>query len=203
MEIYNKMAFGDVYIMRVSGTYFGQEVMAVYNWKHVAGEAAANALTWRATFESDIMPSLQAITNDELTYTQIETINWRDPTDFDIVSVGYSGDIDSTENEPLSPWLTNLYRLNRNAPGQAHGFKRYAGGVESQFESGEPDAAFATVMAAHATALGAGLTATFDRLARYWVVDSTTDPELGANPAGYAVQTALYRGLGTQKSRKS
>lgn len=196
------MAINDIYIMRLKGIYLGQELENVFNWKHITGEIATTALSWRSTFVDDIMPSLLAITNDQLTYHTIETVNWRDPSDFDIFDYDGVGLVDTTGDEPCASWLTNLFRFNRNNPGQHHGFKRFAGATESMFNGNGVGVSWGDEMAAVSAALAGGLTASFDRLARYFVVDRTGNPELGANPPGYVSTSVLYRGQGTQKSRK-
>lgn len=196
------MAFGDVYQLRLTGEYLGQVVQAVFNYKHVVGESVATALTWNDTFKSDVLPSIVAVASENLEYTQIETINWRDPSDFYIDSINFQGDIPVEDNDSLAAWLTLYFRFNRNFPGQHHGSKRFAGGVESMFTDGAPAALWATEMTALANALAGGLTASLDRTARYYVVDRTGNPELGANPPGYVSSSVTYRGLGTQKSRK-
>lgn len=196
------MAINDIYLMRLKGIYLGQEIENVFNWKHITGEVATTALSWRSTFVEDIMPAILAITNTELTYHTIETVNWRDPSDFDIFDYDGVGEVSIIDDDPLASWITNLFRFNRNNPGQHHGFKRFAGGVESMFNGNASSPSWSDEMADLATALATGLTASFDRLARYYIVDRTGNPEYGANPPGYVSTSVLYRGQGTQKSRK-
>jgi len=197
------MAFGDVYKITVSGDMAGQVVEAVFNFKHLVGETTANATTWAETFKTDILTPMMTIAHEDLEYTFLQVVNWRDPADFIEESINYAGDVPAEGNDRLASWLTLNFRFNRNNPGQSHGFKRFAGGVESMFTDGEPVALWATEMEAVRVALQTGLTASLDRTCRYWVVDSTASPAYGANPAGYASSSVLYRGLGTQKSRKS
>lgn len=196
------MAYNDVYKITLTGIYQGVTFQNVFNYLWDVGNIAGNALTWRATFEADVLPFMAAVAVDGVDYLSIQCVNWRDPSDFSESALAVTGDIDSVTNDPLASWLTLNFRMNRNNPGQYHGFKRFIGGVEEMFDAGNPSTAFATEIEALETALAAGLDAASGRAAHYFVVDSRTSPEYGANPPGYVSLSCTYRGLGTQKSRK-
>lgn len=198
------MAYQDVYQIKLKGTYLGREILNVFNYHWDVGNIAGNALTWNATFQSDVIPFILPLVNDLLTFTEVEVINWRDPSDFDVQAISEVGEIDTTSDNPLAAWLTLLFRYNRIHPGQNHGFKRFAGGVESQF-NGDSFTGNTTDRDALILALESPLTASSGRSAHPFIVDTTTTPPpaLGANPSGYVPTSVAFRGLGTQKSRKT
>ena len=198
------MAYQDVYQIKLTGEYLGRQTLNVFNYIWDVGNSAGNSLTWADTFLDDVMPSILPMINDLAHFSLLETINWRDPSDFDTQAIDFTGEQDTTSNNPLAAWLTLLFRYNRNHPGQNHGFKRFAGGTEAQF-NGDSYTGSNTERDALSAALAAPLTAPAGREAHPFVVATytTPPPALGSNPSGYVPTSVIFRGLGTQKSRRT
>lgn len=126
------MAIGDVYQIRLNGTY------GVGNWSNVwyyqqrsGGASDANAEDLWDEFESTVLPPLSLLQSTTILYSLLEVVNMRVTSDF-YATVTTSATGGTVAGSSLAPTVAFQYRQARPAPGTRYGYKRFIGVPESQ-----------------------------------------------------------------------
>jgi len=187
---------GPVYELVLKGELLGQEVANVFHYGLSAGSGNADLVC--SDFAGDMLPSIVAIASQDLTYTEVNARGVQIATDFDDNLISEAG-LALFPTEPR--FVAWSYRANRPDGLSRHGFKRFAGVADGWWEDGEIDPTYNSLLQAVATAWAGGLAsagATWVPL----VQRRPNPPSPGSAPTYWTFNTATFRGITTQNTRK-
>lgn len=171
------MAIGDHYRLKLSGNYLGQTIINTFYYENVLTNSTAPFLN--LDFLDDILPAIQAVVSDQVTFTDTEVQNLDNPSDFSVSAFSNPG---LRAGQPTPPFVAWGYTLYSNNLVHRSGGKRFAGVAEPDIDNGVPVGSVLTPLNLLAIRMGAALptggTAVWrPRIARITYVDSVPSYE--------------------------
>lgn len=147
--------------------------------------------------------SLKAVTNEGITFSAVEMLNFTNGIDFDTLAL--TGELGGVAGEILPPYAAWGFRYNRASAMSRHGYKRFIGVSESQQQAGVATAGAQTLLGNLAAVLdntvvigGASGNANIEpRIMSFWL-----GKQLRETPVDFPVASVSYVGLTTQNTRK-
>lgn len=124
------MAVNDVYQVTALGQVGGFDMSNVFWYLQLTGvDDPTNAAVLAGLFDTVVMADLVPLQVANITWNQLRVINMRlYGTDFDEYTP--ANDVGTNGGSPGANAVAFGYRLNRRAPGQSSGFKRFAGAAD-------------------------------------------------------------------------
>lgn len=191
------MAVDEIFSVTTTYSYLGETMQNRFYYLQTLGPAGAALLG--SLIEDDIMPPVQAIQSDDVTYSFIVTLNLDDTGDFDTIAFGGLGQRTGDGMPPFTSWGYKLISSDRVLRA---GGKRFGGVSETDVTDGVADAGVITALQGVANVLWIELADGPE--------DNTWIPVLHrpavAEPAAPAITVSIsgspYMRVTTQSSRK-
>jgi len=193
------MAQNDRFILKLKSALSGQALLNVFGYTQV-NVGAGSAGDLNTGFESNIIPALKALTNENLAFIGLETANLDDPTDFENV-LFTQPDIGAISGDVYPPYMAYTFRYNRASTVYRNGAKRFAGVPEAASANG---VTLATGYPALVAALGTALESDIvegGNTYRPGIIRKQHDPPHGYIEWG-AISSVAFVHFGSQNSRK-
>lgn len=192
---------GDIYQAVASGVYLGQAVTNVYWYKLIVNNGSpARAGVLSNRIADTLLPQVAAIQNDQMLWTGVNVINYRDPADSFLESVNVSGVLPTANNVALPSYMALAFRYQRVASGQRYGYKRFCGLNEGQVDGNTVTINQALLDDVRGMLARNLTSANSDTQFKPVVVKRPVT--LGANPISYEPSSVRFNGLTTQNTRK-
>lgn len=198
------MATGDLWQVRVKGTYISVPVNNIY-WYEETGNTTINTASRIAEyFDGTILTGIAAIQHAQMVYSNIIVTNWttgEEQVDRPTTVVGHA----TLLSDPMPSYVTFSYKFPKSVPKYSSGGKRLAG-VSEIYVNGNTETISAQDLIDVRTALMASINyqGVFARpvvLVRQ--IDGVPqNTEMGDAPfITWAITDAIFRGVSTQRTR--
>jgi hypothetical protein len=193
------VAQNDRFLLKLKTTLSGQAMLNVFGYTQ-SNVGAGSASDLNTSFESNIIPALKPMLNENLAFIGLSTVNLDDPADFEDVTFTQP-DIGSVSGDVYPPYVAYTFRYHRASTVYRNGAKRFAGVPEAASANGVTLATgYPALVAAAATALEADLVEAGNTY-RPGIVRKGGGPPL-AYIAWGAITGVAFVHFGSQNSRK-
>jgi len=187
---------GDVYELTLIYTYL---TTTAYNrWFYGVTGGTGNANSCANGFATSVLPAIESICSDDVSFTNLNVRGVRGVSDFDDNPITASGTVAS----PVEPDFVALgFRFNRTAVGERHGFKRIGGLPDSFWDNGALTTTALTAIVAAAPSIGGQFTDS--GITYVSLIQNKFRNKVALVPPEYHTYTTVaFTGVTTQSSRK-
>lgn len=204
----------DIYRITFTQTYGvgGQECINVFYYKQITdGGVSEGAEALLPAFQTEIYPHIEAVQSAIIYTLSILVENVVPSADNAQQSFSPSAEPSERTGDPLPPYATYAFRLNRSTNASRHGQKRFAGVSESDQNAGLATGTIVPLLETLAGKLDDVIggpppdTATYQPVIYRVGRPGKTIPQKiipALIPASFAISTGQYVGISTQNSRK-
>lgn len=197
------IATGDLLQIVDNQTYLGEDLMNVYYYRWFSAPALDNVVydDLLDDFKEVVVNKVIAVQVEQLEHTTLEIKNLSNGIDFRVLTLELTGDIPAADDALLPSYQAMTFQLIRDSLVTRNGSKRYAGVIESAVEGNEfvgYDSAIAAIETALSDKLHTGIIETCAPI----IVKRPFTPPVGSSYEYSSVSAALFKGLGTQNTRK-
>lgn len=124
------MSDGDVFQVKMKGSLGGFPQSNVFWYRQSSGGAATDAAAALANlFDQTVLEAVCALQSTSSLWTQVEVVNYAQPSDFSFFTPENDAGVVAGATSPN--YVAFGYRLNRIAPGQRSGYKRFSAPVDA------------------------------------------------------------------------
>lgn len=194
---------GDLLQIIDNQTYLGEDLMNVYYYRWfslpVTDPAAYTGLL--NSFDEIVIDNVIKAQNEFLEHTTLSIRNLSNNLDYAEMTVAKDGLLDVDPANCLQSYVTLGFQMIRDSLATRNGYKRFSGLIESQVEGntyvGSLDP-IGDIIGGLQGFLYNGVVATAAPI----IVKRPIDPPVGTSYVYSSVSSVLFKGLGTQNSRK-
>lgn len=194
---------GDLIQVIDNQTYLGQNLLNAYYYRvtsltGLAGDYLEVLADW---FEEDIMTVIRSFQSNTLVHTTLSLRNLSNNLDFYEVNVNATGSENPGAGAEAPSFVTVGFQLIRETLATRNGYKRYSGLIEQRL-SGNTYAFSSGVQANVENALAADIVLGLVTVAEPVIYRRSGPAPVGTSYTYASIGDAVYRGVGTQNTRK-
>jgi hypothetical protein len=197
------IALGDLLQVITHQRYLGEDLMNVFYYRWFSAPALDNSIYPELLddFNEVVIAKVREIQVDGLTYDTVEIKNLSNGVDFAVNPLGFTGLIPAADDAQMPSYVSMGFQLLRDSLVTRNGYKRFAGVIESAVD-GNTFVGYNVATAAIEVALADRLHAGLVEVASPIIVKRPILPPVGSDYLYSSVASALFKGLGTQNTRK-
>jgi hypothetical protein len=196
-------ALGDLIQIIDNQTYLGEDLMNVYYFRWFSAPSVDNTVYTALlnSFDEIVIDKVIQAQNEYVTHTTLSIRNLSNNLDYAEMTIAKDGLLDVDPANTLQSYVTLGFQLIRDSLATRNGYKRISGLIESQVE-GNDFVGSLTYIGDIISAMQANLYVGVIQVAAPVIVKRPIDPPVGTSYVYSSVQSVLFKGLGTQNSRK-
>lgn len=197
------IAFGDLLQIIDNQTYLGEDLMNVYYYRWFSTPTLDNSayIPLLEDFQAEVINEVVKVQNEYVTHTTTSIRNLSNNLDYAERTSATIGTLDVDPANTLPSYMTLGFQLIRDSLATRNGYKRFSGMIESQVE-GNDYVASLTPIGDVIGGLQENLTVGLVQVAAPVIVKRPIDPPVGSSYVYSSISAVLFKGIGTQNTRK-
>lgn len=194
---------GDLLQIVTNQKYLGEDVLNVFYYRYFSAPTVDDGIYTELLndFNDNIITKIRQIQVDGLVYDTVQVKNVSNNINFAVLPLGSHGVIPASDEAQLPSYISAGFMLLRDSLVTRNGYKRFAGLIDTAVEGNEwvgYTVAINDLLSALAAPLYAGLV----QVAAPVIVKRPITPPVGTGYVYSSVAGVLFKGVGTQNSRK-
>jgi len=194
---------GDLIQIIDQQSYLGQTVLNVYYYRYflVAPSVGAYLEEVLTNFEEDILPPIRAIQSSLLVHEVLEARNLSNGLDIATSNPDLAGTRTGTTDSSMASFMSYGFQLVRESLATRNGYKRFAGLLEPDLQGNISTIAPALLDAVEVALAGQIFLGAVEAFSPV-IYRRSVPPPVGTTYTYSEVGSAVYKGVGTQNTRK-